>query len=319
MRRRERCPPTPIVAQFSAGQRIGRRVPRRPALRHVGAARGRATSALPRRAARPRAARSVVHRRAARPPAGRAPRAGEGVPARPAAVAGLGNIYADEALWRARIHPRGRPARSTRTSSRGSTAPCARRSAGRRAPGLDAPRLRGARRRRLAECRTSSTPTGARASRATAAARPIERIVVGGRGTRFCPHCQRALTEAGRTLEAWPATTITEAVVLRSFAFGEADRVLHVYTAASGRVGAVAKGVRKTKSRFGGRLEPFSHVELVLHRGRGELRRSPARRSSARTTGSAPTATASRSGSSGSRRCCGSSPSRSRTSARSWP
>jgi DNA repair protein RecO (recombination protein O) len=64
---------------------------------------------------------------------------------------------------------------------------------------------------------------------------------------------------------------ITEAVVLRSFAFGEADRVLHVYTQASGRVGVVAKGVRRTKSRFGGRLEPFSHVELSIHRGRGEL------------------------------------------------
>ncbi|MGI8973248.1 MAG: DNA repair protein RecO [Gaiella sp.] len=63
----------------------------------------------------------------------------------------------------------------------------------------------------------------------------------------------------------------TEAVVLRSFAFGEADRVLHLYTAAHGRLGALAKGVRKTKSRFGGRLEPFSHVELMLHRGRGEL------------------------------------------------
>lgn len=63
----------------------------------------------------------------------------------------------------------------------------------------------------------------------------------------------------------------TEAVVLRSFAFGEADRVLHLYTEEHGRLGAVAKGVRKTKSRFGGRLEPFSHVELVLHRGRGEL------------------------------------------------
>ena len=47
--------------------------------------------------------------------------------------------------------------------------------------------------------------------------------------------------------------------------------MLHLYTAAAGRAGAVAKGVRRTKSRFGGRLEPFSHVELVLHRGRGEL------------------------------------------------
>jgi DNA repair protein RecO (recombination protein O) len=63
----------------------------------------------------------------------------------------------------------------------------------------------------------------------------------------------------------------TEAVVLRSIRFGEADRVLHLYTADRGRVGAVAKGVRKTKSRFGGRLEPLSHVELVLHQGAGEL------------------------------------------------
>src|SRR5205085_11169252 len=63
----------------------------------------------------------------------------------------------------------------------------------------------------------------------------------------------------------------TEAVVLRSIRLGEADRVLHLYTEAHGRVGAVAKGVRKTMSRFGARLEPLSHVDLVLHRGRGEL------------------------------------------------
>jgi DNA repair protein RecO (recombination protein O) len=59
--------------------------------------------------------------------------------------------------------------------------------------------------------------------------------------------------------------------VLRSFRLGEADRVLHVYTADRGRIGAVAKGVRRTKSRFGGRLEPLSHVELMLHQGSGEL------------------------------------------------
>jgi DNA repair protein RecO (recombination protein O) len=63
----------------------------------------------------------------------------------------------------------------------------------------------------------------------------------------------------------------TEAVVLRSFRLGEADRVLHLYTLEHGRVGAVAKGVRKTKSRFGGRLEPLSHVELTLHRGASDL------------------------------------------------
>jgi DNA repair protein RecO (recombination protein O) len=63
----------------------------------------------------------------------------------------------------------------------------------------------------------------------------------------------------------------TDAVVLRSIRLGEADRVLHLYTRAHGRIGAVAKGVRKTMSRFGARLEPLSHVDLVLHRGRGEL------------------------------------------------
>ena len=69
---------------------------------------------------------------------------------------------------------------------------------------------------------------------------------------------------AGRTYR-------TEAVVLRSFRLGEADRVLHLYTLDRGRVGAVAKGIRKTRSRVGGRLEPLSHVELQLHQGRGEL------------------------------------------------
>jgi DNA repair protein RecO (recombination protein O) len=69
---------------------------------------------------------------------------------------------------------------------------------------------------------------------------------------------------AGRTLK-------TEAVVLRSFRLGEADRVLHLYTLERGRVGAVAKGIRRTKSRFGARLEPLSHVEILLHQGTGEL------------------------------------------------
>lgn len=63
----------------------------------------------------------------------------------------------------------------------------------------------------------------------------------------------------------------TEAVVLRSFRLGEADRVLHLYTLDRGRVGAVAKGIRKTKSRFGARLEPLSHVDALLHQGSGEL------------------------------------------------
>jgi DNA repair protein RecO (recombination protein O) len=63
----------------------------------------------------------------------------------------------------------------------------------------------------------------------------------------------------------------TEAVVLRSLRLGEADRILHLYTLDRGRVGAVAKGIRRTKSRFGARLEPLSHAELLLHQGSGEL------------------------------------------------
>ena len=68
-----------------------------------------------------------------------------------------------------------------------------------------------------------------------------------------------------------PGPFKTEAVVLRSIRYGEADRVLHLYTAERGRIGAIAKGVRRPRSRFGGRLEPFFRTQLVLHEGRGEL------------------------------------------------
>jgi DNA repair protein RecO (recombination protein O) len=63
----------------------------------------------------------------------------------------------------------------------------------------------------------------------------------------------------------------TEAIVLRSLRYGEADRILHCYTPGRGRIGAIAKGVRKTRSRFGGRLEPFFRLNLVLHEGRSDL------------------------------------------------
>ena len=59
--------------------------------------------------------------------------------------------------------------------------------------------------------------------------------------------------------------------MLRSLRYGEADRILHLYTPHRGRVSAIAKGVRRTRSRFGGRLEPFFRLRLVLHEGRGEL------------------------------------------------
>lgn len=56
--------------------------------------------------------------------------------------------------------------------------------------------------------------------------------------------------------------------MLRAQPLGEADRIVTLLTRRNGRVRAVAKGVRRTKSRFGARLEPFTHVELQLHTGR---------------------------------------------------
>jgi DNA repair protein RecO (recombination protein O) len=58
------------------------------------------------------------------------------------------------------------------------------------------------------------------------------------------------------------------AVVLSSRALGEADRIVRLFTRELGRVDAVVKGVRKTTSRWGGRLEPFNVCDLVLHPGR---------------------------------------------------
>lgn len=59
-----------------------------------------------------------------------------------------------------------------------------------------------------------------------------------------------------------------EAIVLRTHKLGESDRIITLLTFQNGQVRAVAKGVRKTTSRFGARLEPFSLVALQLHRGR---------------------------------------------------
>ena len=74
------------------------------------------------------------------------------------------------------------------------------------------------------------------------------------------------------TLSQVSGTTLkTEAVVLRSIRYGEADRILHLYSTARGRIGAIAKGARRPRSRFGGRLEPFFRLDLILHEGRGEL------------------------------------------------
>lgn len=59
-----------------------------------------------------------------------------------------------------------------------------------------------------------------------------------------------------------------EAIVLRTHKLGEADRIITLLTRQHGRVRAVAKGVRRTTSRWGSRLEPFTHVDLQLAEGR---------------------------------------------------
>ena len=61
------------------------------------------------------------------------------------------------------------------------------------------------------------------------------------------------------------------AIVLRSWKLGEADRIVSLHTRGHGKVRGVAKGVRRTRSKFGARLEPTSHIAIQLYRGRGEL------------------------------------------------
>jgi len=65
-----------------------------------------------------------------------------------------------------------------------------------------------------------------------------------------------------------PGSYRDEGIVLKTIKLGEADRIVTLFTRQNGKVRAVAKGIRKTKSRFGGRLEPFTRVELIVYRGR---------------------------------------------------
>jgi DNA repair protein RecO (recombination protein O) len=62
-----------------------------------------------------------------------------------------------------------------------------------------------------------------------------------------------------------------QGVVLRWAKLGEADKIVTVMTHGAGKIRGVAKGIRKTTSRFGARLEPFTHVSLMCYRGRGSL------------------------------------------------
>lgn len=59
-----------------------------------------------------------------------------------------------------------------------------------------------------------------------------------------------------------------QGIVLRSYPFGDSHRVVVLLSPNHGKMRTVAKGIRKTKSRFGGRLEPFTHVDLILYEGR---------------------------------------------------
>lgn len=62
-----------------------------------------------------------------------------------------------------------------------------------------------------------------------------------------------------------------QGIVVRATRLGEADRIVTIYTQGHGKLRGVAKGIRKAKSRFGGRLDAFTHVDLQLYRGRSEL------------------------------------------------
>ena len=75
---------------------------------------------------------------------------------------------------------------------------------------------------------------------------------------------------AGGTIPHMPLYK-EQGVVLRATKLGEADKIVTVMTQGAGKVRIVAKGVRKTTSRFGARVEPLTHVSLMVHRGRGAL------------------------------------------------
>ena len=62
-----------------------------------------------------------------------------------------------------------------------------------------------------------------------------------------------------------------EAVVLRTWKLGEADRIVSLHTQGEGKVRCVAKGVRRTRSKFGAQLEPAGHVAVQIYRGKGDL------------------------------------------------
>src|ERR1700724_4435271 len=67
------------------------------------------------------------------------------------------------------------------------------------------------------------------------------------------------------------ATYRDRAVVLRKLDYGEADRIFTLLTRTHGKVGAIAKGVRRQESKLGPSLELYGHVDVLLAKGRGDL------------------------------------------------
>ena len=63
----------------------------------------------------------------------------------------------------------------------------------------------------------------------------------------------------------------TKGIVLRTYKLREADRIIVLISPDRGMIRAVAKGIRKTKSKFGSRLEPTTHVSMQVHKGKGDL------------------------------------------------
>ena len=119
---------------------------------------------------------------------------------------------------------------------------------------------------RLPHASTSSTRSPS-SSAATAASAPSDRRTVRS-DARWSATPRQFGTVRSNYTRVMPGLYRDEGVVLRTIKLGEADRIVTILTQGHGKVRAVAKGVRKTTSRFGARLEPTSRVALQCYRGR---------------------------------------------------
>ena len=197
-------------------------------------------------------------------------------------VAGVGNIYADEALFRAELHPLS-PAGSMKPEHLEALrdAVVAALEAGIDAGGSSIDDYRDARGEKgsmqdefLVHTREGEDcPRCDGDDRPHRRRRPLDLLLPSLPGQTAAPsEAPGAIVRPIGHLWFVAGTTVkTEAIVLRSIRYGEADRILHLYSKSRGRIGAIAKGARKPKSRFGGRLEPFFRLDLMLHEGRSDL------------------------------------------------